>query len=307
MGTYYRLYKGKEDYIKICSFLEESVSVSGPKFYSGLGDLDFCVVQCSSPNYLENIDEIFKDTYLWFDDNDQMIGGIWPDGHMIDFFIHPNKKSIFGEMVEVGEDYVKASISEKNQYEEIEWWVFEGDTELENVLISEGYYKTQFYRPHRIFDYSSEIEEPVLPRGYTIKKLMEVDDKRVILECCKNYFGIDMKEYMLENFKQTSTYREDLDLVVVAPENTLAAFCTVRYDEKNKMGTFEPVACHPEHKQKGITKALMCEGLKRVKALGAEVVTVQTSWPGRNLPANKLYESVGFKLIGNLYFWRKKC
>ena len=306
MGTYYRLYKGKEDYIKLRSFIQDSTSVSGPKFYCGLGDFDFCVMQCSSPNYLENIDEIFKETYLWFDDNNEIIGGIWPDENMCENFIHPNKKDIYSEMVQVGEDHVKASISEKNKYEEIEWWVFEGDTELENVLTSKGYYKTEFYRPHRIFDYSIQVDESKLPDGYAIKNLLEIDDKSVILECCKNYFGIDMKEYMLENYIQTPTYRKELDLVVVAPDGTVAAYCAVRYDEKNKIGTFEPVLCNPDYKRKGLTKALMCEGLRRVRSLGAEEVTVQTSSPNRNLPANKLYESVGFKLVGNLYFWKRK-
>ena len=53
---YHRLYKEKEDYIKLREFLEDSISVSGPSFYFGLGDLDFCVMQCSSLDYLESID-----------------------------------------------------------------------------------------------------------------------------------------------------------------------------------------------------------------------------------------------------------
>jgi len=45
MGIYYRLYKEKEDYIKLRKFLEDSIEVSGPRFYFGLGDLDFCVIR----------------------------------------------------------------------------------------------------------------------------------------------------------------------------------------------------------------------------------------------------------------------
>jgi predicted N-acetyltransferase YhbS len=135
---------------------------------------------------------------------------------------------------------------------------------------------------------------------------LDVGAQSIYAELYKNYFRINLKENTLKNFTQTPTYRNGLDLVITAPDGTIACFCTIRYDEKNKIGTFEPVACHPDHKRKGLCKAIMLEGLKRARDLGANIVTVQTSDPRRNLPANKLYESVGFRKAGDLYFWRKK-
>lgn len=305
MTVRHRLYKDNADYIKIRDFLQESVSASGPSFYFGLGDFDFCVALESSPNYLDNVDEIFKDACLWFDD-DKLIGGIWPSGNIVDIFIHPHKKGLFNEMISVGEKFVNSSISEETKGSEIEWWIFEGDMELENVLKYRGYYKTDLYRTHRVFDYSLPIELQQLPKGYTIRNFLDCDDISIFAELYKNYFKINLKENTLRNFTQTPTYRRELDLVVTAPDGTIACVCTIRYDEKNKIGTFEPVACHPDHKRKGLGKAIMLEGLKRVRNLGANIVTVQTSDPKRNLPANKLYESVGFRKIGDLYFWRKK-
>jgi len=49
-------------------------------------------------------------------------------------------------------------------------------------------------------------------------------------------------------------------------------------------------------------KALMQEGLLRLKALGAVDVTVET---GDMIPANKLYNSIGFTEMYKGFYWRK--
>lgn len=50
-----------------------------------------------------------------------------------------------------------------------------------------------------------------------------------------------------------------------------AAFCTLWYDEATRTAAFEPVGTHPEHQRTGLGKALMAEGLRRVRDLGATV------------------------------------
>ena len=98
-----RRYSGYEDFLKIREFLEECVSITGPKFYMNLGFFDFqWVSDFSSENYIGGLDEMFKDVHLWFEDN-KLIGGFWPWGSEINIFIHPNKKSFFTEMVDVAE------------------------------------------------------------------------------------------------------------------------------------------------------------------------------------------------------------
>ncbi|MBZ0296622.1 MAG: GNAT family N-acetyltransferase [Anaerolineae bacterium] len=83
-------------------------------------------------------------------------------------------------------------------------------------------------------------------------------------------------------------YRRDLDLVAVAPNGELAAFCTVWYDDVTRTGYFEPVGTSPEHQRKGLGKAIMTEGLRRLKHMGALYATVA----GFSQAANALYASV---------------
>jgi GNAT superfamily N-acetyltransferase len=103
---------------------------------------------------------------------------------------------------------------------------------------------------------------------------------------------------------QCPCYRADLDLVAEAPDGSLAATVGFTYVEENRTAIVEPVCTHPDHLRKGLARALMFEGFRRLKALGAVDVTVGTGmWEA----ANRFYESVGFPEVYKGYVWRKAC
>jgi ribosomal protein S18 acetylase RimI-like enzyme len=77
---------------------------------------------------------------------------------------------------------------------------------------------------------------------------------------------------------------------------------SMAYDEINHFGIFEPVCTHPDHRRKGLARSLMFEGMRRLRALGATVVCVET---GDAVPANSLYAAVGFEEAYTGYIWRK--
>jgi mycothiol synthase len=76
----------------------------------------------------------------------------------------------------------------------------------------------------------------------------------------------------------------------VAPDGELAAFCTVWFDDMTRTGAFEPVGTAPDHQRRGLGKAAMSEGLRRLKQLGARTAYVASFSPA----AHATYESVGF-------------
>ena len=67
---------------------------------------------------------------------------------------------------------------------------------------------------------------------------------------------------------ESQTYRPYLDLVVVAPDGSIAAFCIVWRAEANRLGDFEPVGTHPEHRSRGLGMAVQREGMRRLLSLG---------------------------------------
>jgi GNAT superfamily N-acetyltransferase len=63
-------------------------------------------------------------------------------------------------------------------------------------------------------------------------------------------------------------------------------------DPINKVGMFEPVGTHPAFQKMGLGKAVMREGLRRMKAAGMTNASVGTG--ADNVAAIALYRSLGF-------------
>ncbi|MGD8805852.1 MAG: GNAT family N-acetyltransferase, partial [Chloroflexota bacterium] len=90
--------------------------------------------------------------------------------------------------------------------------------------------------------------------------------------------------------------------VAVAADNIFAAYAGIPYDRANQIGIFEPVCTHPDHQRKGLARALMQEGLLRLRAVGAQYAMVDT---GDMVPANQLYTAMGFSEIYRGTSWKK--
>jgi len=97
-------------------------------------------------------------------------------------------------------------------------------------------------------------------------------------------------------------YRRDLDLVAVAADGSIASFCTIWFDDVTRTAYCEPVATVPAHQRRGLGKAVMIEGLHRLKRMGAKVVFVG----GGSQAANALYFSVMGQEYDLLEPWEKE-
>lgn len=83
-------------------------------------------------------------------------------------------------------------------------------------------------------------------------------------------------------------YRRDLDLVAVAADGSIASFATAWFDDVSRTAYIEPVATVPAHRQRGLAKAVILEGLHRLRRMGCKLAFVG----GYSPSANALYFSV---------------
>jgi predicted N-acetyltransferase YhbS len=64
------------------------------------------------------------------------------------------------------------------------------------------------------------------------------------------------------------------------------------------MGILEPVGTTPEHRRKGLARAVVYEAIRRAAALGAQKVVV-----GAGL---QFYLDIGFEKVHTSYVWLKQ-
>jgi mycothiol synthase len=93
------------------------------------------------------------------------------------------------------------------------------------------------------------------------------------------------------------------DLVALDREDQYVAYVGVTHDDVNRLGIFEPVCSHPEHRRRGLARALMLEGLQRLAAMRASEVVVST---GAMEAADKFCDSIGFQEKETGRFWVKE-
>jgi len=99
-------------------------------------------------------------------------------------------------------------------------------------------------------------------------------------------------------------YHRELDVVAVAPDGIIAAYVNGWIDPVNRIGDFGPVGARPAYRRQGLTRAVLLEGLRRLRARGMDRVCVSTGVS--NMPALRLYESVGFRIVNRYLDYVKK-
>jgi GNAT superfamily N-acetyltransferase len=89
-------------------------------------------------------------------------------------------------------------------------------------------------------------------------------------------------------------YRQERELVVVAPDGRFAAFCTLLLDADNQIGMFEDVGTHADFLRLGLGRALLYAGMHRLRLRGMTTALMPYQPPEVNEAAAGLYAQVGF-------------
>jgi mycothiol synthase len=150
------------------------------------------------------------------------------------------------------------------------------------------------------------VADYALPTGFSIRPLAGENEVESYVQLHRAVF--ESKNMTVEWRTRTlhrPEYRADLDLVGVAPDGRLGAFCVcwLNKGSEKPSGQIEPLGVHKDFRNLGLGWAILSEGLRRLYLCGAERVYVETD-KHRNA-ALELYEAVGFRLIQDVLVYRK--
>ncbi len=221
--------------------------------------------------------------------------------------LHPDFRFVEEEMIVWAEKNLLKI--EKSGKRSLNIFVFEYNSPRKLILEKRGYEKTESGGVLRRLHFGNQsLPKSELADGYTLDIVHgdNIDDCQKLADLINATFNRDFHtadEFQIFS-KHAPSYCKDMDLVALAPDGSYAAYAGIPYNRDNLYGIFEPVCTHPDHQRKGLAKALMIEGLNRLKALGSKDVYVST---GDMIAANKLYDSIGFTESYKEYLWQKQC
>lgn len=219
--------------------------------------------------------------------------------------IHPEHPELEGDIVRTIEEEHRELNHSQDSDSEIRVLVQQTDEERQALYSRLGFQKTEIWEYNRRRPLDTPIPESDIPEGFTIKSVDVEEDflgYREVLAAVFPHCG-KMTEKSARIYSEASFYKEDLDLVVVAPEGAFAAFVTVRLDPVSGIAELEPVGTHPDYRKLGLGKCVIYEGLRRLQNYNPSVVCIPGAAPTE--AANRLYDSVGFKDKVAVYPWRK--
>jgi mycothiol synthase len=170
------------------------------------------------------------------------------------------------------------------------------EPEMAELLCGRGYIPVGKPEHSRRQSLGRNLPPPVLPDGYELRSVGEADDLPARSWVSWKAFHPDEPDAdyrgwtWYHNIQCQPLYRRDLDLVAVAPDGSHAAFVTLWYDDATRSGYLEPVGTHPDHQRRGLARALITDGLRRLQRLGAQWAYIGSYSPA----AHATYEAVGF-------------
>jgi predicted N-acetyltransferase YhbS len=176
-------------------------------------------------------------------------------------------------------------------------------TGLEQLAVSRGYELLPNESDSAVA-IALDREFPVLlPGGFRICSGEEVSDAARAQGhiMAFNYAGTKDAERMLQFYgglREAPGYRAELDLAVLNEQDEVVSFCNIFADEANGIGILEPVGTHLNYRRRGLGRAVIYEGLNRLRAEG-----MTKAYTGPNQP---FYGVIGFVPEVEFGVWKKK-
>jgi mycothiol synthase len=256
-------------------------------------------------------DGSLEDVSLWETEDGQIAAVLNPEGPgEAHFSLHPAfyTPDLAAEMVRRAEESL--AVIHPDGRKKLTAWVNEHQAYLKDALMQRGFTQMKEAECMRFRSLDAPILEAPPAAGYIVRSLG--DGLELLERCYASGLGFHEDDIHIardnrdhpqwyRNLQTAPLYRRDLDIVAIAPDGSVASFCTLWFDDVTRSAYFEPVATVPAHQRRGLGKAVMCEGLRRLKRMGATKAFVGSYSP----EAHALYASVGFVEYELLESWNK--
>ena len=150
-----------------------------------------------------------------------------------------------------------------------------------------------------------QIDEPTVPDGYRLRTVEEGDWSSRAAAHRSAFQPSRFSDDVYAFVRTTPAYRADLDCVVEAADGSIAAYTLAWFDEVNRVGEFEPVGTHADHRRLGLGRAVGLYALRRLRDLGATSALVACRGDAAYPIPCKLYESIGFREVSRHIAFRR--
>jgi ribosomal protein S18 acetylase RimI-like enzyme len=311
MNLQMRPYRDAADLVRMRQLLVVGRQANSPASYMHPGYLDF------DTHYPPDEQENQRDFLLWermdADEGQPTLEAwamYWRNEGAFDLFVSPALHGTPAHEVVMDAylPWAEARAGEAGLKQLSHYCIFDDDTVMKRMYESYGFAVIPADPPQPLFERSlDELPPIILPEGFMVQGVYNLDDGRLRAQVTHSAFdpNDDWDGYWARyaQFIGSAVYNGERDLFVRSPDGRGAAACTIWFDPVTSVGMFEPVGTHPDFQRKGLGKAVMAEGLRRMQAAGMRRASLVFN--PNNMAARALYTSLGFRASCYFVGYRK--
>ena len=249
--------------------------------------------------------------FIW-EDNDEIIGCILPDGDAIYISLKNGYEELFKSIIDYAEGNCKP-LFEENTDGSIDFLVVSNDSlKYRKEILEKNGYSRQIEEDYDNYVYPQEKNVTIdLTEGYRLQYGDEYKDEENKWSACNLGFHPDLEKTNYRNNmsaynsrKKSSMYKDSFECLVIdencTEQNNVCSYCFVYVDKESKTSFIEPVSTREKYRHKGIGTAMMHGVILKCKELGIEKCYVNSyDW------RRKFYNSAGFETEDSIGFWHK--
>jgi ribosomal protein S18 acetylase RimI-like enzyme len=291
-----RTYEGERDLSEMRDFLVEARSRTDDWHYAHVGEMQFAffMVLC----HLDPHEHV----RLWHDEHGKLIGyAILGEDPSFDWQVAPQAEwaGIESEAL----TWAHSLLIDLRGRDPSAWGgrmvsgSRQDNAQRLSFLEQNGFqYSGEFAEVNMLRPLTDPIPESVLPGGFMVRGLDEGDEILSRAAAQREVWqpwtvgNVTDEDYL--RFMTLPGYDRELDVVAVTPDGAIAAYANGWLDPVNRIGDFGPVGALPAYRRLGLTRAVLLEGLRRMRSRDMDRVCISTT-EGNNA-AQALYRSIGF-------------
>lgn len=292
-----RSYNPDRDYERVGAFLVET-------YQQGDVFLNWLQPRWEYMHYHSNIDQVDLGKIGIFEEAGEILGivNIEHAAHQVYFQVRPRIEQVKPLMFGYAQDHFQGISASTGRLIRA-MFINEHDATLTGLATSHGYQRWDDFREDvSRYSLAKPLPEPVLPPGFHLLSLLDELDLRKINRVLWrgfNHPGPPPEEEIegRRRMKTAPNFRDDLTIVVVAPDGNYVSYCGMWVVPENRIAYVEPVATDPDYRRMGLGRAAVLESMRRAASAGAQV-----AWVGSGLD---FYKAIGFEITFTIYPWVK--
>lgn len=302
-----RFYETEGDLRQMQGLLMDGRSRTDNWHYMHIGELTFrfLMVFC----HLNPQDHI----RLWHDVEGRLVGyAILGEGPSFDWQVAPEYE--WSGIETEALTWAETSLAELRKLDATEWsrdlvsGSRQDNGKRRTFLAEHGFrYSGEFAEVNMLRVLADPIPEPVSPPGYQIRSMAETNDipRRAAAHRAvwQPWSDGNISDEAYISFMQLPAYQRDLDVIATAADGAIAAFAIGWIDPLNRIGEVGSVGVVPVYRRQGLMRAVLLEVLHRMQSRGMKWACVSTGVV--NIPAIRLYTSVGFDIVNQYLDYSK--